>query len=61
MNFDHSGKSPKGFDVVSLPKAEYLVVQGVPFKEEEYAQAILSVQYSLEKYDPVIIDYKWNK
>lgn len=60
VDFDYSGKIPEGFDVISLPEAEYLVVQGEPFKEEDYAQAILSVQYSLEQYDPAIIGYEWD-
>lgn len=57
---DYTGKIPEGFDVISLPEAEYLVVQGEPFKEEDYSQAILSVQYSMERYDPAIIGYDWD-
>lgn len=49
-----------GFDVITLPEAEYLVVQGEPFREEDYAQAILSVQYTLNHYDPTIIGYAWD-
>lgn len=60
VDFDYSGTIPEGFDLISLPEAEYLAVQGEPFKEEDYAQAILSVQYSLEHYDPAIIGYEWN-
>lgn len=59
VDFDYSGTIPEGFDLISLPEAEYLAVQGEPFKEEDYAQAILSVQYSLEHYDPAIIGYEW--
>lgn len=57
---DYNGKIPDGFDVITLPEAEYLVVQGEPFREENYAQAILSAQYSLEHYDPTIIGYEWD-
>lgn len=60
VDFDYSGTIPEGFDLISLPEAEYLAVQGKPFKEEDYAQAILSVQYSLEHYDPAIIGYEWD-
>lgn len=54
------GKIPDGFDVISLPAAEYLAVQGEPFREEDYAQAILSVQYSMNHYDPSLIGYEWD-
>lgn len=57
---DYSGSAPEGFDVLTLPAAEYLAVQGEPFKEEDYAQAILSVQYSMERYDPAVIGYEWD-
>lgn len=60
VDFDYSGTIPEGFDLISFPEAEYLAVQGEPFKEEDYAQAILSVQYSLEHYDPAIIGYEWD-
>lgn len=60
VELEWGGKTPDGFDVITLPEAEYLVVQGEPFKEEDYAQAILSVQYSLNHYDPTIIGYEWD-
>ena len=56
----YKGKIPQGFDVITLPEAEYLAVQGEPFKEEDYAQAILSVQYAMNRYDPGIIGYEWD-
>lgn len=55
---DYSGKIPEGFDIIILPAANYLAVQGEPFKEEDYARAILSVQYSINHYDPTIIGYE---
>lgn len=61
VELDYSGKIPEGFDVIMLPEAEYLVAQGEPFKEEDYAQAILSVQHSLNHYNPAIIGYQWDE
>lgn len=56
----YTGEIPEGFGIIALPAAEYLAVQGEPFKEEDYAQAILSVQYAMEHYDPAIIGYEWD-
>ncbi len=56
---NYTGSIPEGFDVISLPATEYLMFQGEPFKEEHYAQAILSVQYAMNHYDPTIIGYEW--
>lgn len=57
---DYSGIVPDGFDVIALPEADYLMVQGEPFQEEDYAQAILSVQYAMGHYDPAVIGYEWD-
>ncbi len=57
---DFEGIIPEGFDVITLPAASYLMFQGEPFKEENYSQAILSVQYSISKYDPSVIGYEWD-
>lgn len=57
---DYHGPIPEGFDIISLPAAEYLAVQGEPFRAEDYSQAILSVQYSLNHYDPTVIGYEWD-
>ena len=46
--------------VISLPAAEYLAVQGEPFREEDYSQAILAIQYAIDHYDPSVIGYEWD-
>ena len=51
---------PDGFDVIELPEAEYLVFQGEPFAEENYASAILAVKHAMVRYDPSIIGYRWD-
>ena len=58
---DYQGEIPEGFDVISLPAAEYLAVQGEPFREEDYSQAILAVQYAIDHYDPTVIGYEWDE
>lgn len=57
---DYSGPVPEGFDVLDLPEAEYLVFQGEPFREEDYAQAILAVEQAMDRYDPSLIGYRWD-
>ena len=58
---DYRGEIPEGFDLIALPAAEYLAVQGEPFKEEDYSQAILAVQYAIDHYDPSVIGYEWDE
>lgn len=57
---DYDGIIPEGFDVIHLPKAEYLMFQGQPFKEEDYCEAIRAVQCATDKYDPSVIGFTWD-
>lgn len=57
---DYAGDIPKGFDVIELPAAKYLMFQGEPFVEEDYCEAIEAVQKSIDKYDPSVIGYNWD-
>ena len=60
VDADYSGAVPNGFDVITLPEAEYLMFQGEPFNEEDYCEAITAVQNSMNGYDPSVIGYKWD-
>lgn len=57
---DYDGEIPDGFDVITLPAAEYLMFQGEPFTEENFGAAIEEVQAAIAKYDPSTIGYDWN-
>lgn len=58
---DYDGSVPDGFDLIELPAAKYLMFQGEPFAEEDYCKAIDEVKASIDKYDPNIIGYSWDK
>lgn len=57
---EYSGVVPEGFDVITLPAAEYLAFQGEPFREEDYGEAILAVEAAMDRYDPTVIGYRWD-
>ena len=57
---DYMGIIPEGFDTILLPEAEYLVFQGQPFQEENYCEAIRTVQSAMDQYDPSAIGYRWD-
>lgn len=57
---DYMGIVPEGFDTICLPEAEYLMFQGQPFREEEYCEAIRTVQSAMDGYDPSVIGYRWD-
>lgn len=58
---DYHGVIPEGFDCIALPASQYLVFQGEPFAEEAYCLAIDEVKAAIDKYDPAIIGYAWDK
>ncbi len=61
VSVDYSGEIPDGFDVITLPEAQYLMFQGEPFREEDYCEAITAVQQSMDNYDPSVIGYVWDE
>ena len=60
VSADYDGIVPEGFDVIALPAAKYLMFQGEPFAEEDYAQAIEDVKAAIEKYSPSVVGYSWD-
>ena len=57
---DADAPVPEGFDVITLPEADYLMFQGEPFAEEDYCEAITAVQQAMNKYDPAVIGLAWD-
>lgn len=58
LNYD--GVIPEGFDVIELPASKYLMFQGEPFEEENYCNAIDSLQEAIKNYSPSMIGYTWD-
>lgn len=58
--YDYCGPIPEGFDAIALPEADYLMFQGEPFAEEDYCDAISSLQHAMDGYDPSVIGYRWD-
>lgn len=58
---DYTGETPDGFDVITLPAAQYLMFRGEPFAEEDFEQAIGDVWDAIEKYDPAVTGFAWDK
>ena len=60
VEVDYDGPVPDGFDVIDLPAATYLMFQSEPFPEEDYCEAIDSLQAAMDKYEPSVIGYAWD-
>ena len=58
---DYMGAVPEGFDIIHLPEADYMMFQGQPFREEDYCEAIQSVQQAMDSYDPEVHGYEWDE
>ena len=61
VDTDYHGAVPEGFDMINLPEADYLMFQGEPFAEEDYCDAIMTVQQAMDNYDPAVIGYAWDE
>lgn len=61
VELDYSGVIPAGFDVITLPEADYLMFQGEPYREEAYCEAIEALQHAMRSYNPSVIGYAWDE
>ena len=57
---DYKGEVPDGFDIIDLPSAKYLMMQGEPFKDEDYCEAIEALWAAEKKYDPSVLGFSWD-
>jgi AraC-like DNA-binding protein len=57
---DYKGIIPKGFEIIDLPAATYLMFRGEPFKQEDYVAAINEIWDAEKKYNPDFIGYEWD-
>lgn len=60
VEVSYDGPVPEGFDVITLPEADYLMFKGEPFEEEDYCQAIEEIRDAADKYDPSTAGYEWD-
>lgn len=51
---------PDGYDLIHLPKTEYLMFQGAPFVEDEFEAAIDAVWEAIADFDPSSLGYMWD-
>lgn len=56
-----SGSVPAGFDVITLPEAEYLQFRGKPFTEAFFEEAIGEVWDAISAFDPADLGYAWDE
>ena len=60
VEWDYQETIPEGFDMIDLPEATYLMFQGQPFEEEDYAEAIQRIWDAIDHYDPKILGYRFD-
>ncbi|MBQ8965233.1 AraC family transcriptional regulator [Ruminococcus sp.] len=60
VDINYNGIVPEGYDIIELPECEYLMFQGEPFAEEDYAEAINEIWEAEKRYDPKLIGLEWD-
>lgn len=60
VELDYDGEIPEGFEVIEFPSSKFLMFQGEPFEEEDFAEAIGQIWEAAKKYNPKSIGYCWD-
>ena len=58
---EYSGEIPAGFDVIDLAPCKYLVFQGEPYDDENFAGAIGSFWENISSFNPRVYGYDWDE
>lgn len=61
VSLNYNGIIPEGFDLIELPDATYLMFQGEPFAEENFAEAIQALWKAMDHYNPEPLGYQWDE
>jgi AraC family transcriptional regulator len=56
---EYAGQTPPDCEVVELPACTYLLFQGQPYQEDEWAQAIGETWKAIEGFKPEPLGYRW--
>ncbi len=57
MEYDHHFE---GYEYIILEPQKYMIFQGPPFEDEEFATAIKDVWHTLESFDPSLYGYEFD-
>lgn len=60
VELDYDGEIPEGFEVIEFPASKFLMFQGEPFEEKDFAEAIGQIWEAAKKYNPESIGYSWD-
>jgi AraC-like DNA-binding protein len=61
LPLDYSNQVPDGYELIELPPCMMMIFQGEPYEDENFMEAIDEVWHHIEKFDPAVYGYQWNK
>lgn len=61
LPLDYNNQVPDGYELIELPPCMMMIFQGEPYDDEDFMDAIDEVWQHIEKFDPAIYGYQWNK
>jgi AraC-like DNA-binding protein len=57
---EYAGPIPAGFECIDLPACLWMVFQGPPFSDEEFEEAIRSLESTIREYRPEAYGFVWD-
>jgi len=58
---DYAKPLPAGFEYIELEPCTYMVFQGEPYDDEQFENAIISIQSAIERYHPETVGYRFDE
>ena len=57
--FDYSCELPNGYEIIELPACEILIMQGEPYDDEQFIDAVNEAMEQMAKFNPQTYGYEW--
>jgi hypothetical protein len=61
LPLDYENKIPDDYELIDLPPCMMMIFQGEPYDDEDFMEAIGEVWQHIERFDPEIYGYQWNR
>lgn len=59
LPMEYDKQAPEGFELITLPPADFMVFQGEPYDDADFMEEIGRVERHIERFDPKLYGYDW--
>ena len=59
LPMEYDKPAPEGFELTTMPPADFMVFHGEPYDDTDFMEEISRVEKHIERFDPKLYGYEW--